>query len=117
MSLPGAVADSLGPACRFTGFAQRTLPRWAASTNSNSASNVAAGPAGYGYSPASVIVAANLMALLVQCLFAKVGVATDLNMPELCRQHCRGRPPTALRAQAAGRTGAEAVGRIGLSIV
>jgi Mn2+/Fe2+ NRAMP family transporter len=50
----------------------------------NSATTVVAG-AGYGYSLASVIVAANLMALLVQ--FAKVGVATELNMPELCRKH------------------------------
>jgi hypothetical protein len=52
----------------------------------NSATTVVAG-AGYGYSLASVIVAANLMALLVQYLFAKVGVATELNMPELCRKH------------------------------
>ena len=34
-----------------------------------------------------MIVAANLMALLVPYLFANVGVATELNMPELCRKH------------------------------
>lgn len=52
----------------------------------NSATNVAA-EVGYGYSLASVIVAVNLMAMLVQYLFAKVGVATELDMPELCRKH------------------------------
>jgi hypothetical protein len=36
------------------------------------------------YSLASVIVTANLMAMRVH-LFAKVGVATELNIPELCR--------------------------------
>ena len=34
-----------------------------------------------------MIVAANLMAMLVQYLSAKVGIATGLNLPELCRAH------------------------------
>jgi manganese transport protein len=36
-----------------------------------------------------VIVAANLMAMLVQYLSAKVGVATGRDLPELCRVHLR----------------------------
>jgi manganese transport protein len=52
----------------------------------NFATNIAAG-AGYGYSLAWVVVAANLMAMLVQYLSAKVGVATGKDLPELCRQH------------------------------
>ena len=34
-----------------------------------------------------VIVAANLMAMLVQYLSAKTGIATGNNLPELCREH------------------------------
>ena len=34
-----------------------------------------------------MIVAANLMAMLVQYLSAKVGIATGRNLPELCRAH------------------------------
>lgn len=52
----------------------------------NFATNVAAG-AGYGYSLAWVVVAANLMAMLVQYLSAKLGVATGKDLPELCRKH------------------------------
>ncbi|HEX6453431.1 MAG TPA: Nramp family divalent metal transporter [Trebonia sp.] len=52
----------------------------------NFATNITAG-ARYGYSLAWVIVAANLMAMLVQYLSAKVGVATGKDLPELCREH------------------------------
>src|SRR6202035_1200768 len=41
----------------------------------------------FGYALAWVIVAANLMAMLVQYLSAKVGVATGRDLPELCRDH------------------------------
>jgi manganese transport protein len=34
-----------------------------------------------------VILAANLMAMLIQYLSAKVGIATGRNLPELCREH------------------------------
>ena len=50
----------------------------------NFATNVSGG-AEFGYSLAWVIVAANLMAMLVQYLSAKVGVATGRDLPELCR--------------------------------
>ena len=54
----------------------------------NFATNFSAGAA-YGYALAWVIVAANLMAMLVQYLSAKVGVATGRDLPELCRVHLR----------------------------
>jgi len=51
----------------------------------NFATNFSAGAA-FGYSLAWVIVAANLMAMLVQYLSAKVGVATGKDLPQLCRE-------------------------------
>jgi len=50
----------------------------------NFATNFSAG-AEFGYTLAWVIVVANLMAMLVQYLSAKVGVATGRDLPELCR--------------------------------
>jgi manganese transport protein len=52
----------------------------------NFATNISAG-AKYGYTLAWVIVAANLMAVLVQYSSAKVGIATGQDLPELCREH------------------------------
>ena len=52
----------------------------------NFATNFAAG-ARFGYALAWVIVLANLMAMLVQYLSAKVGVATGRDLPELCRAY------------------------------
>ena len=51
----------------------------------NFATNVAGG-AKYGYLLLWVIVAANLMAMLIQYLSAKVGIATGRSLPELCRE-------------------------------
>src|SRR5207244_8458394 len=52
----------------------------------NFATNIAGG-AQYGYLLLWVIVAANLMAMLIQNLTAKIGIATGRNLPELCREH------------------------------
>ncbi|MDQ3029833.1 MAG: Nramp family divalent metal transporter [Actinomycetota bacterium] len=52
----------------------------------NFATNVSAG-AEFGYRLAWVIVAANLMAMLIQSLSGKIGLATGRNLPELCREH------------------------------
>ena len=52
----------------------------------NFATNFSAG-AQFGYALAWVVIVANLMAMLVQYLSAKVGVATGLDLPELCRAH------------------------------
>jgi manganese transport protein len=51
----------------------------------NFATNFAAG-AGHGYELAWVIVMANLMAVLVQYLTSKAGLATGRSLPELCRE-------------------------------
>lgn len=50
----------------------------------NFATNITAG-AKYGYLLVWVIVAANLIAMLVQYLSAKIGIASERNLPELCR--------------------------------
>jgi manganese transport protein len=52
----------------------------------NFATNIAAG-AKYGFLLVWVIVAANLMAMLVQYLSAKTGIATGRSLPELCRDN------------------------------
>jgi manganese transport protein len=50
----------------------------------NFATNITGG-AKYGYLLAWVVVAANVMAMLVQYLSAKIGIATGSNLPEICR--------------------------------
>jgi manganese transport protein len=52
----------------------------------NFATNIAGGSK-YGYLLLWVIVAANLMAMLIQYLSAKVGIVSGRNLPELCREH------------------------------
>jgi manganese transport protein len=51
----------------------------------NFATNIAGG-AKYGYLLLWVILGANLMAMLIQYLSAKVGIATGRSLPELCRE-------------------------------
>lgn len=51
----------------------------------NFATNIQGG-AQYGYMLLWVIVASNLMAMLVQSLSAKLGIATGLNLAEMCRE-------------------------------
>ena len=51
----------------------------------NFATNISGG-AQFGYLLLWVILAANLMAMLIQALSAKVGTATGKNLPELCRE-------------------------------
>ena len=52
----------------------------------NFATNIQAG-ARFGYLLLWVVLAANLMAMLIQYLSAKLGIVTDRNLPELCRDH------------------------------
>jgi manganese transport protein len=52
----------------------------------NFATNIAGG-AKYGYLLLWVLLSANLMAMLIQNLSAKVGIATGKNLPQLCREH------------------------------
>ena len=51
----------------------------------NFATNIQGG-AQFGYALLWVVVLANLMAMLIQYLSAKLGIATDRNLPELCRE-------------------------------
>ena len=50
----------------------------------NFATNVAAGSQ-FGYMLLWVILASNLMAMLIQSMSAKLGIATGMNLPEVCR--------------------------------
>jgi manganese transport protein len=52
----------------------------------NFATNISAG-AQFGYLLVWVIVASNLMAMLIQSLSAKLGIATGFSLPEVCREH------------------------------
>jgi manganese transport protein len=52
----------------------------------NFATNIAGG-ATFGYLLLWVVLSANLMAMLVQSLSAKLGIATGKNLPETCRDH------------------------------
>lgn len=54
----------------------------------NFATNIQGG-AKYGYTLLWVIVASNLMAMLIQSLSAKLGIATGHNLAELCRMQFR----------------------------
>ncbi|MBI5305916.1 MAG: Nramp family divalent metal transporter [Chloroflexi bacterium] len=76
------------------GFLARTLPflgpAFIASVAymdpGNFATNIQGG-AQFGYMLVWVIVASNLMAMLIQSLSAKLGIATGLNLAEQCREH------------------------------
>src|SRR6478736_9748415 len=52
----------------------------------NFATNIAGG-AKFGYTLCWVILASNLMAMLIQTLSAKLGIATGRNLPEICREN------------------------------
>src|SRR2546423_4079223 len=60
----------------------------------NFATNVAGGSK-FGFTLVWVIVASNLMAMLIQTLSAKLGIATGRNLPEVCRERFS-RPVTLL---------------------
>jgi manganese transport protein len=65
----------------------------------NFATNIAGGSK-FGYTLVWVIVAANLMAMLIQTLSAKLGIATGRNLPEVCRDRFSLRTSRALWVQA-----------------
>jgi manganese transport protein len=52
----------------------------------NFATNLTAGST-YGYLLVWVVVVSNVMAMLIQYLSAKAGIATGLSLPALCREH------------------------------
>jgi manganese transport protein len=65
----------------------------------NFATNIAGG-AKFGYLLVWVIVASNLMAMLIQTLSAKLGIATRRNLPEVCREQYSRRTSILLWIQA-----------------
>jgi manganese transport protein len=65
----------------------------------NFATNIAAGSK-YGYTLVWVVVAANVMAMLIQTLSAKLGIATGRNLPEICRSRFSHRTAVLLWLQA-----------------
>ncbi|MHB8468582.1 MAG: Nramp family divalent metal transporter [Gaiellaceae bacterium] len=65
----------------------------------NFATNIAGGSR-YGYTLVWVIVASNVMAMLVQTLSAKLGVATGRNLAEVCRDRLPRRVSRSLWVQA-----------------
>src|SRR5438552_9993032 len=65
----------------------------------NFATNIAGGSK-YGYTLVWVIVASNLMAMLIQTLSAKLGIATGRNLPEICRERLPRRASIGLWLQA-----------------
>src|SRR5436189_3935758 len=65
----------------------------------NFATNIAGGSK-YGFTLVWVIVASNLMAMLIQTLSAKLGLATGRNLPEVCRERFSHRVTLGLWVQA-----------------
>src|SRR3954454_12412032 len=65
----------------------------------NFATNIAGGSK-FGYTLVWVIVASNLMAMLIQTLSAKLGIATGRNLPEVCRERFSRRTSLGLWVQA-----------------
>src|SRR5947209_8804449 len=65
----------------------------------NFATNIAGGSK-FGYTLVWVIVASNLMAMLIQTLSAKLGIATGRNLPEVCRERFSRRTTLLLWLQA-----------------
>src|SRR5512132_3985694 len=65
----------------------------------NFATNIAGGSK-FGYTLVWVIVASNLMAMLIQTLSAKLGIATGRNLPEVCRERFSRRTSIGLWLQA-----------------
>jgi manganese transport protein len=65
----------------------------------NFATNIAGGSQ-FGYTLLWVIVASNLMAMLIQTLSAKLGIATGRNLPKICREKFSRRTSLGLWVQA-----------------
>src|SRR5438105_9470866 len=65
----------------------------------NFATNIAGGSK-FGFTLVWVIVASNLMAMLIQTLSAKLGIATGRNLPEVCREQYSRRTTIGLWVQA-----------------
>src|SRR5215471_18941735 len=65
----------------------------------NFATNIAAGSK-FGYLLVWVVIASSLMAMVIQTLSAKLGIATGRNLPEVCREQFSHRTSVGLWVQA-----------------
>lgn len=87
MSLSG---EATAPRARVRGPLPLLGPAFVASIAyvdpGNFATNIAAGSR-YGYLLVWVVLVSNAMAMLIQYLSAKSGIATGASLPELCRRH------------------------------
>jgi manganese transport protein len=87
---PAAAPGSRRPAGRVRRLAALCGPAFVVSVAyvdpGNFATNMTGG-ASYGYMLLWVIVVANLVAMFVQALAAKLGIATGQSLPALCRRH------------------------------
>ncbi|MBA2559041.1 MAG: Nramp family divalent metal transporter, partial [Propionibacteriales bacterium] len=94
MSRPAATPadESTTPQARVRGPFPLLGPAFVASIAyvdpGNFATNITAGST-YGYLLVWVVIVSNVMAMLIQYLSAKSGIATGANLPELCRRHFR----------------------------
>ncbi len=99
----GGQCTQLRPSSRIRSTAGLLGPAFVASVAYLDPGNFAtdfAGGAEHGYQLVWVVVAANLMAFLVQYLSSKAGLATGHSLPELCRQRFGRRACLLLWAQA-----------------
>jgi manganese transport protein len=98
-----SVSDDTAPRARVHGPLPLLGPAFVASIAyvdpGNFATNIAAG-ARYGYLLVWVVLVSNAMAMLIQYLSAKSGIATGASLPELCREHFSARVVGALWVQA-----------------
>ncbi len=99
-----SASDELtGPRARVRGPLPLLGPAFVASVAyvdpGNFATNIAAGSR-YGYLLVWVVLVSNAMAMLIQYLSAKSGIATGASLPELCREHFSARVVGGLWIQA-----------------
>jgi manganese transport protein len=91
LSAASSVLEGETSSRRFTGLLPFLGPAFIACIAyvdpGNFATNIQGG-AQFGYLLVWVIVASNLMAMLIQALSAKLGIATGHNLPEMIRLHC-----------------------------
>jgi manganese transport protein len=95
--------ESTAPRARVRGPLPLLGPAFVASIAyvdpGNFATNIAAGSR-YGYLLVWVVLVSNAMAMLIQYLSAKSGIATGASLPELCREHFSARVVGGLWIQA-----------------
>jgi hypothetical protein len=75
-------AEGFANSCRSS--VRRSTRLWPTSTRARFATNISGG-AQFGYLLLWVILTSNLMAILIQSMSAKLGIATGKNLPEVCR--------------------------------